>query len=72
MVTRRAKTVKPRSVNTDRTKTSISLTPQAKYKLASLKAELRLKGHSVSESDVMEALIMETDAAAIARLLRNA
>jgi hypothetical protein len=67
---RGSKTAKPHSVNTDRAKTSISLTPQAKYKLATLKAELRLKGLSVSESDVMEALIVNADAGTLARLLK--
>ena len=71
MASKGIKTVKPPSVNTDRTKTSVSLHPQVKYKLASLKAELRLKGLSVSESDVMEALIMNTDTAAVARLLKS-
>jgi len=71
VATRRGKTVKPPSVNTERAKTSISLTPQAKFKLASLKAELRLNGYFVSESDVMEALIMDAAASAVARLLKS-
>jgi hypothetical protein len=71
MASRSSKTVKPRSVSTERAKTSISLSPQAKFKLASLKAELRLKGYSISESDVMEALIMDTDVSALPRLLRD-
>jgi hypothetical protein len=71
VVARGSKTVKPRSVNTERAKTSVSLLPQVKYKLATLKAELRLKGLSVSESDVMEALIVDADAGTLARLLKS-
>lgn len=66
-----SRTGKPKTVETGRTKTSISLTPEAKFKLSTLKAELRLKGHSVSESEVMEALLGATDAGAMARLLRR-
>ena len=54
----------------ERTKTSMSLTPEAKFKLATIKAELRLRGHSVSESEVMEALLKSADAASVARILR--
>lgn len=70
MAVRGAKAAKPNSVNTERTKTSISLLPRAKYRLASIKAELRLKGHNVSESHIMEALLLGTDTDAVARLLR--
>ena len=66
-----AQTARPKSIDTERTKTSVSLAPKAKFKLATLKAELRLKGYSVSESDVMEALILSTDAATVARLLKS-
>ena len=64
------RTVKPKTVDTERTKTSISLIPEAKFKLSTLKAELRLKGFSVSESDVLEALILGADPALMGRLLR--
>jgi len=62
---------KPKSVTTDsRTKTSVSLAPKAKFKLSTLKAELRMRGHSATESSILEALILNTDASTVARLLR--
>ena len=65
-----AERVKPKSVSTERTKTSVSLAPRAKFKLSTLKAELRMKGHDATESSILEALILNSDASNVARLLR--
>lgn len=42
---------------TRREKTSFSLTPDAKYRLTSLKADLRRRGHPITESMILETLI---------------
>lgn len=39
-------------------KTSFSLSPDAKYMLTSLKADLRRRGHAATESAILEALIL--------------
>jgi hypothetical protein len=67
----KARTRKPRNADTERTKTSVSLVPDAKYKLAHLKAQLRRDGLGVTESELLEALIMHTDAPTLARLLKS-
>jgi hypothetical protein len=41
-----------------REKTSFSLSTDAKYRLTSLKADLRRRGHSVTESSILETLIL--------------
>jgi len=68
---RRPKTRKAKTAGTQRTKTSISLTPEAKRILSTLKAELRFRGHSASESDILEALLLQTDVATLARLVKG-
>jgi len=70
VATRRRKAIKARTV-IERTKTSISLLPEAKYRLSTLKAELRRKGQAVSESEILESLILHTDAATVARLVKG-
>lgn len=66
----KGRTGKPKPIDTERTKTSVSLVPDAKYKLAHLKAQLRRDGLAVTESEVLEALIMHTDVTTLARLLK--
>jgi hypothetical protein len=41
----------------DREKTSFSLSVEAKFKLATLKADLRRRGHRITESLIVEKLI---------------
>jgi hypothetical protein len=41
----------------ERSKTSLSLTPDAKYKLTTLKAALRFAGFSATESLILETLL---------------
>jgi hypothetical protein len=43
--------------NVDREKTSFSLSVNAKFKVATLKADLRRRGHRATESLIVEALI---------------
>lgn len=43
--------------STDREKTSFNLSVEAKFKLTTLKADLRRRGHRITESLVVEALI---------------
>ena len=51
-------------------KTSLLLTPSAKHKLTVLKADLKLKGIHASESDLVCALVMNTSAEAVTRLIK--
>lgn len=44
-----------------RGKTSFSITPQAKFKLTTLKAALRYAGFSATESLIIETLLESTD-----------
>lgn len=53
-----------------RDKTSFSLTPDAKYKLTTMKAALRRAGFSATESLIVEALLEHTDASDLMKLLK--
>jgi hypothetical protein len=53
-----------------RDKTSFSLTPDAKYKLTTLKAALRRAGFSATESRIIEALIERTDARDLMKIMK--
>jgi hypothetical protein len=61
--TENTKTEKPKNKkaffgeNVDREKTSFSLSVNAKFKVATLKADLRRRGHRATESLIVEALI---------------
>jgi hypothetical protein len=44
-----------------REKTSFALSSDAKFKLTSLKADLRRRGHAATESAILEALIFRAD-----------
>lgn len=53
-----------------RGKTSFSLTPDAKYKLTTLKAALRLAGFSITESLIIETLLERTDAKDLMKIMK--
>jgi len=66
-----ARGLRPIGIYRKSKKTSVSVKPETKFKLATLKAELRRQGLRASESDVIEALIDEADASKAARLLKS-
>jgi transcriptional regulator of heat shock response len=50
-------------------KATFELTMEAKHKLATIKADLRLAGQPVSEAMIVEALILNASAATIRKAL---
>jgi hypothetical protein len=55
----------------ERSKTSLSLTPDAKYKLTTLKAALRLAGFTATESSIIETLLETTDEGDLIKRLKR-
>lgn len=53
-----------------RGKTSFSLTPDAKYKLTTLKAALRRAGFSATESLIIETLLERTEAKDLMKIMK--
>ena len=54
-----------------KTKTSLMLAAESKHKLSTLKADLRLRGMSVTESEIVDILVGATSADALARSLKK-
>lgn len=54
--------------DTERTKTSLSLSKESKRILAHLKADLRAEDIDATESSILETLLLHTSADAVARL----
>jgi hypothetical protein len=52
-----------------KTKTSLMLAATSKHKLSTLKADLRLRGVVVTESEIVDTLVQATSANALARSL---
>lgn len=53
-------------------KTTFLLTVDAKYRLSTLKAELRKAGHAATEAGIVELLIESADAKSLAAAYRKA
>jgi hypothetical protein len=56
---------------TAKTKTSLMLASESKHKLSTLKADLRLRGLRVTESEIVDGLITATSADALTRMLKK-
>jgi hypothetical protein len=54
-----------------KTKTSLMLLSETKHKLSTLKADLRLRGVAVTESEVVDTLIGMTSTDSLARILKK-
>lgn len=59
-----------RSKPMERSKTSFSISPDAKYKLTTLKAALRREGFSATESSIIEALLEQTSAPGLMKIMK--